>query len=96
MHQVIPREDLIFELSRMDFLLNIENVGSIQSPSKLIDYAIAGRPVLSVNSNALDQQKFIKFLAKDYTEQLNLREVDNYRIEKVVAQFIQCHDEHQS
>jgi hypothetical protein len=93
---VIPREELIYELSRMDFLLNIENVGSIQSPSKLIDYAITGRPVLSVNSNSLDQQKFRNFLSRDYTGQLNLTEVDNYRIEKVVGQFIKCYDEHQS
>ncbi|MBK8502221.1 MAG: glycosyltransferase [Saprospiraceae bacterium] len=96
LHRVIPREQLIFELSRMDFLLNIENVGSIQSPSKLIDYAIAGRPVLSVNSNSLDQTKFRNFLNRDYTGRLILSEVDNYRIEKVVAQFIKCHDEHQS
>ena len=46
----IPREELLAVLSRMDFLINLDNNTHTQLPSKLIDYAIAERPVLNINS----------------------------------------------
>jgi len=40
LHEAIPRTDLILELSKMDFLVNLDNGTSLQVPSKLIDYAL--------------------------------------------------------
>ena len=34
----------------MDFLLDLENGASVPTPSKLIDYALTLRPILSVDS----------------------------------------------
>ena len=38
-------------MSKMDFLINLENLNKEQSPSKLIDYAISKRPIFSFNQN---------------------------------------------
>ena len=47
----IQRESLIRELSHCDFLINIKNESSVQSPSKLIDYALTHRPILTITSD---------------------------------------------
>ena len=42
----IPRLDLIYCLSSMDFIVNVNNASENQIPSKLIDYKLSGRPIL--------------------------------------------------
>lgn len=85
----IPREDLINEMSKADFLLNIENRSNVQSPSKLIDYAIAGRPILSINTNQPLNKKLIKdFLENDYSNSLKIPNIEQYNIENVAKEFI--------
>ncbi len=44
----VDREVLIDIMSKMDILINILNKGLHQFPSKLIDYQIAGAPVLNI------------------------------------------------
>ena len=75
-------------MSTYDFLLNIENGTAVQTPSKLIDYALTKRPVLSLNSQNLDTGKFDRFLNGDYTQQLELPDIRNYDITNVVKSFI--------
>lgn len=84
----IPRSELLPKLSEMDFVLNIENGVSEQRPSKLIDYYLIKRPILSVNSSELDQEKFLAFLERDYTQQKLFDDVDQYRIENVCQKFL--------
>ena len=45
----IPRLELIKKLSSMDFLVHFEFGTSKQTPSKLIDYTLSGRPILALN-----------------------------------------------
>lgn len=85
----IPREDLLYEMGKADFLVNIENINTIQSPSKLIDYAIAGRPVLSINHKNMDYKNIDLFLQKDYSNQLQIRNIKQYHIFNIVKQFIE-------
>lgn len=84
----IPREELLSEMSKADFLVNFENNTTIQSPSKLIDYALAKRPILSINSSeSLDEIKIKEFLNKDYSQSLKIQDVEQYNITNVVKQF---------
>src|SRR5690606_19247163 len=51
----LPRKELLYELSKLDFLINFENKGQKQIPSKIIDYVIVDKPILSINSFKFDQ-----------------------------------------
>lgn len=84
----IPRLELIKELSSMDFLLNIENGTDVQTPSKLIDYALTQRPILSLDSNNLDENKFTQFLNNNYSQQYIVNDLEQYNIKKVAQQFL--------
>ena len=86
-HEFIPRDELLSELARMDFLVNFENVGNRQTPSKLIDYWLCGRPILSLRSFDLDTALVDQFLAGEYSGALKIEEPEQYRIENVVNQF---------
>ena len=73
LHDYIPRLELLENLSSMDFLLNLDNGITVQTPSKLIDYALTGRPILSLNSCAIDEQHLSAFMNGDYSKRYVVR-----------------------
>ena len=77
-----------FELSKMDFLINIGYDPVHQMPSKLIDYYLTGRPVYSFNVGDFSPSIFEAFLNGDYRHQLRPPNMEKYNIEKVAAQFL--------
>lgn len=86
----IPRQQLLIEMSKADFLINFENNTSTQSPSKLIDYALCKRPVLSINSNVkLDTKIVNDFFNGIYERQLVIHNVEQYNITNVAHKFIE-------
>lgn len=89
----IPRLKLLQELNKMDFLVNFENVGTKQTPSKLIDYAIIGKPILPVKTGNLNTTVVKEFLNRDYKNQYMIGDIDQYRIENVCEKFLQLLDE---
>lgn len=84
----IPRPELLQKLSRMDFLVNFENATSLQMPSKLIDYYLAGRPVLSVDGQNINEDVIVQFLNGNYSAAYSYNGVDKYRIENVSNRFL--------
>lgn len=84
----IPRNQLLFELSTMNFLVNFTNGTSVQTPSKLIDYAITGRPVLSVDTGKPDYSMLHEFLQGDYTNGFKIANMEIYNINNVSKQFL--------
>jgi len=72
----------------MHFVVNFENVGQKQTPSKLIDYLIIDKPVLSVTFRNLQPEIFEEFLKGNYEQKMVLPDKDNYRIENVTSQFL--------
>lgn len=88
-HTPIERNLLLNTLKTMDFLLNIENVNSPnQVPSKLIDYAITGRPILSLNPENPDINAIDAFLNKEYTRQKKIENINQYQIKEVAKRFL--------
>ena len=94
----ISRIELIKEMSQADFLVNFENLifdnknsnsskVNYSSPSKLIDYSISKRPVLSIGSK-LDEKVILQFLKGDYTNKMQLPDVENYNIKNVAQKFL--------
>ncbi len=85
-HDFIPREELIIELSKKDFLINFENENSAMSPSKLIDYALTTRPILSFNKQKFNKSKFIEFYNGDY-DQREIIDLNEFDIKNVIEKY---------
>lgn len=85
--ELINRDLLLDKLSQMDFLVNFENSTGVQSPSKLIDYAIVNRPVLSISLNPT-KDVVIKFLNGIYDNKEPSLNLSRYDIKNVSKQFI--------
>ncbi|MEZ9628236.1 hypothetical protein AB4304_01885 [Vibrio breoganii] len=82
----IPRNELIIEMSKQDFLVNFENVSGVQQPSKLIDYGISGRPILNLSTSNVDYENLVKFLNGDYSDALCI-DINKYKIENVTSKI---------
>ena len=86
--QYTPRQDLLFELSKLDFLVNFENAGQKQIPSKLIDYSIINKPILAVNSFHYDPKVTNEFFRGYYSNAFKLENLEDYKIENVASKFL--------
>ncbi len=89
----IDRLSLLYEMSKADFLVNVDtsldnHYKTEAVPSKLIDYALAERPILNINSAWLDKNKVTEFLNKNYSRQ-RVIEKSNYDIKNVSAKFLE-------
>jgi hypothetical protein len=85
---LIPREQLIKELSRMDFLINFDNNTTLNIPSKLIDYSITGRPVLNIKKE-FSAENVKNFLKGNYSDRMQLPDPMCYHIRIVSGQFLE-------
>lgn len=88
----IDRSELIGRLSKMDFLVNLDNNSSIATPSKLIDYHLIGRPIASLNSTNLDQKLLLEFLSGNYNRRLVVENIDQFDITIVTEKFLALAD----
>ena len=88
----LDRDTLIFELSKMDFLINIENSSATQRPSKVIDYALTGRPILSFNKDNFEEQKLKDYLTGNYHDSMEV-DISQYDIKNVAKQFLALYEE---
>lgn len=88
----IPRKQLLPELAQAHFLINIENGGGgAQLPSKLIEYAILDKPIMSVG-NEVDSTLVKSFLNGDYSAAYRVKNPEQYHIRNIVHQFINLVD----
>lgn len=83
----IPRLDLIKKLSILDFLINIDNTSNNQVPSKIIDYALAKRPMYSFSQHNFDAKEFQRFIEGDYEKSLFV-DIAQYDIRNIADQFL--------
>ncbi len=89
----IPREDLLKELSRMDFLINIGNSSTVQQPSKLIDYYLTRRPILEITSSFEEREHFNEFLDGNYSHKMIEHDISQYDISRVANQFLELYQQ---
>jgi hypothetical protein len=85
--EYIPRDELMKILNQMDFLINFDNNTTLNSPSKLIDYAIANRPVLNITRD-FNGNDLINFLKGDYRNCMPLPDPEQYHIKKISSLFL--------
>ncbi len=89
-HQPLPRLELLIELNKMDFLLNLDNGTTRNTPSKLIDYGLTKRPVLNTLAQDPDLKLFEEFFNKNYQNQYKIDNIEQYNIKNIVQQFLAC------
>lgn len=90
----IPREQLIFELSRMDFLINLTNPDSMQLPSKIIDYLLTTRPIMEVSLNfpQQEQSNFNEFIKGNFNNQLSGFDIQQFNITTIAQKFVSLYN----
>ena len=91
--EFIPRGQLLEELATMDFVVNIENAGPRQSPSKLIDYWLSGRPIMNVKTGDVPAELVEDFLDRRYERALKLDRPEKFDIESVAKSFDRLADQ---
>lgn len=86
----IARSEILKQLSKFDFLINILNDGSVQSPSKLIDYTLSQRPILNISTKLTESQieTFNEFIGGCYEKQYRVQNIEDYNIKNVCKKFI--------
>ena len=88
LHDPLPRQALLFELSKMDFLVNLDNGTHLNTPSKLIDYGLTKRPILNVNPINPDKALVMSFLDGDYRQSYKVVDLEQYNIREVAKSFL--------
>jgi hypothetical protein len=88
----LPRLQLLYELSKCDFLVNVDTIYDGQSlntafPSKLIDYSFTGRPILNICSDDINEDMVHEFLTGNYFHKREIN-VNKYKIETVAETFL--------
>lgn len=86
--EVVDRSTLLYEMSKMDFVVNFENVGTAQTPSKLIDFVIINKPILSIKYGNLKTDVVETFLHRNFENALVIEDPEQYRIENVAKKFV--------
>ena len=90
----VDRKELIEFLKTNDFLLNFENLNSPnQIPSKLIDYAIANRPILNINPKEINKDLISQFMNREYSGELIIDSLSDYHIKNIADKFIELLNE---
>lgn len=86
----LPRERLIYELSQCDFLININNESGVQTPSKLIDYYLSTRPILSISTHLRQDEigHFNQFIIGNYENKTIVNNIEDFNIINVAKQFV--------
>jgi glycosyltransferase involved in cell wall biosynthesis len=89
-NSTIDRIQLINELSKVDFLINFKNESKVQSPSKLIDYALTKRPTITISSSfsRMEKLKFIEFLSGNYDQRDTTINIEKYDIKNITDNFL--------
>lgn len=91
---LVDRKVLMNVMSKVDFLINISNKGTTaQVPSKIIDYALTGRPILEISSdfNEREKENFELFLKKDYSGKMEVNDIERFNIDNVANKFLYLH-----
>lgn len=84
----VPRTELLLELSKQDFLINLLNQSAVQSPSKLIDYLLSQRPIINISTPFQEKEKFEKALITIPESDIKDTDIDEYDVRNVAKKFL--------
>jgi hypothetical protein len=88
MYDYIDRLLLLERLCELDFVINFQNKGLNQLPSKLIDYSLIDKPILNIEYGNLNKNIVLEFTRGDYSNEFKVEGLERYNIVSVAQQFI--------
>tara|TARA_R100000306_G_C4380803_1_gene144224 strand:- start:5526 stop:6629 length:1104 start_codon:yes stop_codon:yes gene_type:complete len=88
----VPRKDVIKEFAKADFLINFENAEKVQTPSKIIDYALSNRPILSISHKQSEFIEFEEFLKHKFNNNFDGKDISKFDIKNVANQVLQLNN----
>jgi hypothetical protein len=88
-NDIADRLAVLYEFSTFDFVVNFDNKGDKQVPSKLIDYHIINKPILNIPFRKFDKAIFNEFIRGDYNNAFKISNPDQYKIENVSKKFLE-------
>jgi hypothetical protein len=87
-YEYTDRNQLLRELSKVDFLIHFPYRFGIQRSLKLIDYQFLKKPILSYSADDESNLHFLQFLNKNYANRLTPESIEEYRVENVAKSFL--------
>lgn len=93
LRRYVPREQLIYELSQMDFLINLQNKSKVQAPSKLIDFYLSERPIIDITTEFSEEKNLLDFLRGDYSNHHIKQDITQFDIVNVGQKFLDIYHE---
>lgn len=88
LNQPKDRKEVLYEFSKLDFVINFDNKGSKQTASKLIDYYIIKKPILNLVFRQFNKSNFHEFLLGNYSDKFDIVNPEQYRISNVAKKFL--------
>ena len=82
----VERNELIYKMSKCDFLVDVGNNNTTQLPSKLIDYGIAKRPVIHCTEADFNEKDFERFMQLDFANAQPI-DIEEFDIKYITRQF---------
>lgn len=89
----IARKELLNFLVKTDFVVNFENSSDVHSPSKLIEYALIEKPILSIRCDQIEENIINEFLEGKYDQGLVIANLQQYDIKNVATKFVELASE---
>lgn len=84
----VERRQLIYELSKQDFLINLVNPSSVQSPSKLIDYLLTRRPIVDISTPFVEKNAVERAFHGEFDRKYESVDIQQYNIVNVADKFL--------
>ena len=84
----VERRQLIYELSEQDFLINLVNPNSVQSPSKLIDYLLTQRPIVDISTPFVERDIVKRAFSGIFDNKYKNIDIQQYNIINVANKFL--------
>ena len=84
----VERRQLIYELSKQDFLINLVNPSSVQSPSKLIDYLLTKRPIVDISTPFVEKNAVERAFHGKFDRKYESVDIQQYNIVNVADKFL--------
>jgi len=93
LHGPVGRDEALKKIAEADILVNLGNATTYQLPSKIVDYASTGRPILNLITEAEDSSLAV---LGDYPAHLPLREREDGPSAEEVARVVRFIEERPS